>query len=232
MKTINLLLLAFLMSGFMIGASLDIYDVRNLVKTKLVDAVSNLYLNTEVSVMNHPQIAFEDSNIHVTVCTPDRLIGIINVPVEISGNTKKLVLQLGANIRVQQEVLVALKPILKKTPISDEATELVLSDVTDLLQANKQPLVSTAQLIGVRAAANIHRGDVITLEHVARIPDVACDTSLLLTTGLNGVHVKVPVVALEEGFVGDSIRVANAKTKKIVMAQILSKDEVVYEKSI
>ena len=93
--------------------------------------------------------------------------------------------------------------------------------------AKKITLKSEKELKNRRAKYFLKKGDILTRTNTEEIPDILQNKEIIMKVSNAVLSVTMLVKTLEEGFIGDTIKVMNPKYKKILLAQVRSKDELV-----
>ncbi len=121
-------------------------------------------------------------------------------------------------IRKFANVVVAVERIGRFAEIPDNAVSVIRKDVTDL---REQPLLTIEAVTGSRARRNLGQGAILTTADIEPIPAIKShqDIHLVYVNGL--CRVTSQGQALQDGRVGDYIKVKNKSSGKIVIARVV-----------
>ena len=217
----------FILSSLVMAVTIDHSRVHKKIKNVILAELSQKYKNVEIQVLKRPQLIFPDEIYNVEIKKPKKLVGMTSVKVLIIGKNKTVKLNYMTNVKVKADVMVVAKSINRKTPISQTFVELREEDITNQILANKQTFASKDEFRNLRTSRFLKKGDILTKANTERMPDILENKEMSMHISKDNLSVTMLVKALEEGFVGDTIRVMNAKYKKVLLAQILSKSEAV-----
>ncbi len=119
-------------------------------------------------------------------------------------------------------VVVANDRIARFAELSENSVSIIRKDISDL---REQPVLSIATVKGNRTRRNIIKGAVLTMADIEPMPVIKShqDIHLVYVSGL--CRVTSQGEALQDGRVGDFIKVKNKSSGKIVMARVV--DETV-----
>ena len=112
-------------------------------------------------------------------------------------------------------------PVLKRSVSAGEIIrpEWVDFKYGDVLALQGTP-ASTSDVFYAKARFFMRAGEVLTLEKIRRKPDVLKGQILIAYVRLPGIYVTTLVRALEDGYVGDTIRVKNIESGKIIKGTV------------
>lgn len=83
-----------------------------------------------------------------------------------------------------------------------------------------------AALIGMQAVRNIS-ANAMVYEHSVRMPpDVSKNNEVIVVINQPGISVKMKCKALQDGLIGDSVRILNTRSNKIFVAEIVDTNKV------
>jgi|SRR5210317_391273 flagella basal body P-ring formation protein FlgA len=81
-------------------------------------------------------------------------------------------------------------------------------------------------VIGRKALFNLSRGIVIKSRHLSISYPVEKGNQVLITASNSNIEITVSAIALEDGQIGDMIKVKNARSKKIINAVVIDEKKV------
>ncbi len=219
--------LAFiLLLSFSLASEVNIASIGATLAEQINAKLEGQYSKVQVSVLPHPKVSFPDKDYQVNINLPEQLLGMTVIPVDIDSQKNHLSLQFQANIKVYKNVVVAAKALNQKSVIAKEAVALQEKDVTNLILAKKTFLENVEEAADLRAKTFLKEGEILTSEKTEKIPDVLLNAMLTMIAQKSSIVIKLPVKALEEGCIGDTIKVINTKYNKIVLAKITKSNEV------
>lgn len=133
-----------------------------------------------------------------------------------------------AAIEASVSVLSAARNIVKGQVLKAEDISL---ESADLLAANSSSYITAKAdtLAGLKASRPIKAGSYILGCDLEKQPDVSTGSEVIITCEYNGISVSDSGRAEETGFAGDIIKVRNLKSKKLVMAKVVTSKIVVVE---
>lgn len=153
------------------------------------------------------------------------LIGLYTVLVEKTGTTERESLgQIRFRIRKFENVLVTTDRIGRNEIITDQNSKIERVEITTLYQ---KPFKNLASVDGYRTRKIISKGTTVTSEILEVIPDIeqGMSASIIYDEGL--FKVTAEGIAMQDGVIGDFIRVKNKSTRKILTAKVISSNQVI-----
>ncbi len=178
------------------------------------ELVSNRLKSTEVDL----------EDLSLTPMTQKQPLGLYSVKVSVMKDGRMVESdQVRLRIRKFREVLVSLDRIGRGDELSFDKVALRRMDVTDL---HELPLLSVAELEGLRARRNLRRGSILTSGDVEPVPDVEVgrDVTIVYDDGL--CRVTAEGTALQAGMAGEYVKVKNKGSRKIVIARVVDQTAV------
>ena len=161
------------------------------------------------------------------IIVPERPFGLIVVPVEWVVNGRHIQISLQVLVNVFDTVLVSGRALDRLSSVTDKDVQRNQCDVTSLLATGKAPLHQNTELQGKRTRGYIRKGDILSLDQFESIPDILKGQSVTLYVTKGAIEVSLPVTALQDGKIGDTITVKSNKTdmKAIVESATLVRAE-------
>ncbi|MDR1915244.1 MAG: flagellar basal body P-ring formation chaperone FlgA [Synergistaceae bacterium] len=120
-------------------------------------------------------------------------------------------------LRWYQPVVFSLKPLVKGSPLDLS----VLRERIDTVTMNVTNLWAVDQLRNAEVRKPVNAGTPITASDVLRANFVRAGSSVTVVARVNGLGVEVNGIAMQQGDVGDIIKVKNLSSKKIVMGRVI-----------
>jgi flagella basal body P-ring formation protein FlgA len=117
------------------------------------------------------------------------------------------------------DVLVASDKINRYELLTEQKFELKRTDVTSL---REQPVISTAEIGGMRAKRNLRAGNILTKGAIEPIPDIDVGGEVTIVYTDSWGTITAPGEALEMGLIGTRVRVKNLASGKIILATVVS----------
>ncbi len=136
---------------------------------------------------------------------------VFSVFLRLHSNPLKF-LTLRLSVSCYREVLVLNRNLRHGETIYPDYVEFVERDV---FMINGTP-AGTEEVYYAKARNFLKKGEVLTLEKIKRRPDVVKGQLLIAYVKLPGIYITTMVEALEDGWIGDTIRVKNISSGKII----------------
>lgn len=169
-------------------------------------------------------IEFEEPNVEADIIVPDEIkAGINNVSVKYTINGK-LLKYIDYNIRVKllKDVWVAANKIAANSVIS--MNDLTLREIVVFNDVN---FPSENELVGRTANRSINKDDVLKVEMIAPDVKVKRGDKVTVVVVSGAVVIRCSGTTLQEGVVGDMIRVKRDGSQNVVSGKIASDGSVV-----
>ncbi|MDD5457320.1 MAG: flagellar basal body P-ring formation chaperone FlgA [Candidatus Margulisbacteria bacterium] len=226
-KSLIIIILIFCCNALQ-AVTIDFNELESKIKKELQKNFTDKnFSRMEIECMKHPSVIFPEGSYKIVVMSPDKTQGLVTIPVEIVGSTQKKSLQMMANVKIWGKALVARDMLNRKSPISPDNIQVKEVDLTPLLSAHKTYYRNFEQVRNLRALAYLKKGDILCESNTERNPDVNINKILAMTATRSNIEIKIQVKALEEGFIGNTIKVLNMKHNKTLTARIINSDEAV-----
>ncbi len=133
------------------------------------------------------------------------------------------VMTMTSYLEVMAEVAVASKDLAAGRVITADDVEFKLTDLTKMRPGSYDSLQSLAGKQLVRA---VRRGDEITRSAVADVPDISSGATVKIVYKGAGFEVASMGKAVEKGYAGETIKVINESSKKIISAVVIDSQTV------
>lgn len=227
-KNIERLCVFMVFITFFFAVIVDQKKIQNKIALMLINELSLKFDKVDVNVMVQPKIKISDSNYKLRINLPERKIGLIVIPVTITTRQQSSKHYFTAEVKVSDQVWVFSRPLNRFFEISEQSLEKKNVDITHLLLKGKNIIKKKKNVVGkFRTKGYVSKNEILCQELLEPIPDVVKNRELLLIVRAAPVSIKMRVEALDDGFIGDTIKVSNSKYKKVLFAKILNSREVI-----
>ena len=147
---------------------------------------------------------------------------VVRLEILVDAVTQKT-LTLTADTRFYRDVLVTTRSIRRGSLLTDDMVELVERDVTNLRFGY---FTKPSDLRGMQARRPVGFGDVLNEEHAELIPLVKRGDGVIMTALSQNMLISAQGVALQDGGIGEQIRVKNTDSGKTILARVLEDGSV------
>lgn len=148
-----------------------------------------------------------------------RPVGTVIFPVEVFDRAEKVdAFSIKANVSVYQDIAVASRNIAKGDKISEKDFQMTTQDVALL---PKKFFADSKPLLGKEARMGILAGRAILSWMVREEPVVRKSGLITLLSRWGSVRVQASGQALEDGSIGDKIRVQNKTSTKVLRGKVV-----------
>ena len=152
-----------------------------------------------------------------TSSRPLRGPSVVRVGIDVGGQTQRS-MSVTADVRIWRPVVVASHMIKRGEEMAMVGCELAERDVTK----ERGAYYSDIQVLeGMQARRTLSMGDIITDGHIEKIPIVRRGDAIRLVARAGRMNMSAAGEAMQNGGVGDRIRVKNSDSGKIVYGHIL-----------
>ena len=155
-----------------------------------------------------------DSTLNLTLMGNKEIKRNATVQVECTNSVKNWKTYVPVKVKIQKAVITSLQPIAKGTLLS--ADNLTVGYIDDYL-VNGDMTTDMSQIMGGRSKKDIQPNQPIRLSQIC----IVCrnDTVEIIATK-GGLSIKTTGRALQDGIKGNSIRVQNVRSQKIISATV------------
>ena len=122
------------------------------------------------------------------------------------------------DIRVSADLLVPVRNIGRHELLEPDMFTLKRFDIT---KQNERMLSDFDYLAGCRARQNMSAGMYVPLSRIERIPDIENGSPIAIVGSSSLFEIKVKGVAMQNGNIGDRIRVKNIDSRKILVGRVI-----------
>ena len=152
-----------------------------------------------------------------TSSRPLRGPSVMRVGIDIGGQTQRK-MSVTADVRIWRPVVVASHMIRRGEEMALVGCELSERDVTQVRGAYFSDMLS---LEGMQARRTLSIGDIITDGHVEKVPVVRRGDAIRLVARAGRMSMSASGEAMQDGGIGDRIRVKNSDSGKVVYGHVL-----------
>jgi flagella basal body P-ring formation protein FlgA len=152
-----------------------------------------------------------------TSSRPLRGPSVMRVGIDVDGQTQHT-MSVTADVRIWRPVVVASHMLQRGEVIGAASCEVAERDVT---QVRGQYYADALALQGMRARRTVGIGDIVTDNHVEKMPVVRRGDAIVLVARVGSMSMSASGEALQDGGIGDRIRVKNSDSGKTVYGHVL-----------
>ncbi len=209
------LLLLLMVFSFAIEPSF----VQELAKSKASEQLSG-FKSYSISIIQEPYGSDEISENEVTLGSFEMKPGImvINLMATVDGKQKEF--RYLAKVNVYDDVLVLKESAITDRVFDPSITEGRLEDVTALFDAGIEWVKPTESIVGQRFSRTVKKGSILLKETLEKLPEVLKGDTVKVTIIDGGVELTCEVVALEDGYIGNTIDVMHTQYKRKIAALV------------
>ena len=142
---------------------------------------------------------------------------VLRVGIDAGGQTQRI-MSVTADIRHLRPVLVASRMLRRGEALMLDLVELVECDITQLRHGY---FTDVDALGNMRTRRSVVAGDVLTRNHVEVIPVINRGDEVELVARTNSLAISALGQAMQDGGIGERIRVKNSDSGKVLYGQIL-----------
>jgi flagella basal body P-ring formation protein FlgA len=148
---------------------------------------------------------------------PLRGPSVLRVGIDVDGQTQRTI-SVTADVRIWRPVLVANHMLRRGEEIVPESYGL---DERDVTKVRGNYYVDALMLQDMQAKRTLSVGDIITDKHVQKIPVIKRGDFIKLVARAGRMSMSTAGEALQDGGVGDRIRVKNSDSGKVIYGHVL-----------
>ena len=142
---------------------------------------------------------------------------VLRVGIDVSGQTQRA-MSVTADIRHMRPVLVASRMLRRGEALTLDLVESVECDITQLRHGY---FYEVEALRDMQTRRSLMAGNVLTRNHVELIPVIHRGDEVVLVARSNMLAVSARGEAMQEGGIGERIRVKNSDSGKVIYGQIV-----------
>lgn len=163
-----------------------------------------------------------DSPLYTRLESPAQPVGRVTVRVGCDGGAPwSLLVQ--AQVRLYRQVVVAQRPLARGTILGPRDIDWRERDVGTL---NQGYLTEPEQALGSKLTRPMNIDQVLTPNHLERPAVVNKGDQVVISANSAGLSVRMPGEALEEGAVGQQVRVRNLSSQRVIRARVTGPGQV------
>jgi flagellar basal body P-ring formation protein FlgA len=147
---------------------------------------------------------------------------VMKVAVLVGGRIQKE-MSITADIRHFEQVLVADIGLRRGEELTTEAVVLAERDIT---KSRDDFFIDPTELEGLRMRRAIRPGNLLTKRHVEPVPVVQRGDEITLIAGSAHLQISLPGEAMQDGGIGERIRVRNPASRKILYGEVVDSKNV------
>ena len=209
-------------SGF--GMTVEELVVSRIIKENSLDT---LWYELEVLANPLKITDLQSSDIKLRPLSQKEPLGLFTVLVEIINNGTVLERgQVRLRVRKFADVLVTSGRLKRHEKLATDKFTLRRMEVTSL---REQPVFSFEAINGHRLKRNLSKGRILTVEAIEPVPDIEVGGEVSIVYADVLCTITVPGRVLQDGCVGQLVRVKNKASGKIVMARVADSSSVVID---
>jgi len=209
---------------FKVPSEVEVYFAKDVVsKEEVTRRITNILQSRcaaceyQVKVQNLPQIQAHEWSLDTTSLTAK---GSFLIP--ISNAKGDRIAFISGQSKTMQMTPVTTRMVLQGERLQPGDVRMALMDVT----YSKDTALSAEVLIGQMAARNLAAGIAIWSNDIRREPAAKKGQVVKATLGRDEIEITTNLVAEENGFIGDSIRLKNPENQKLLSGTIVEKGVV------
>ena len=200
----------------------------------LEEQVANYLQRASIGGRYEIQVNRLDSRLRMPACdqplvasleSPAQPVGRVTVRVGCQGSSTWS-LFVPAQVRLFRQVVVAQRPLARGAILEAQDIDWRERDVGTLTQGY---LTEPEQALGSKLTRPVSIDQVLTPNHLERAPVVRKGDHVVISAGGAALSVRMPGEALQEGAIGELVRVRNLSSQRIIKARISGPGQVVVD---
>ena len=200
----------------------------------LEEQVANYLQRASIGGRYEIQVNRLDSRLRMPACdqplvasleSPAQPVGRVTVRVGCQGSSTWS-LFVPAQVRLFRQVVVAQRPLARGAILEAQDIDWRERDVGTLTQGY---LTEPEQALGSKLTRPVSIDQVLTPNHLERAPVVRKGDHVVISAGGASLSVRMPGEALQEGAIGEQVRVRNLSSQRIIKARISGPGQVVVD---
>jgi len=210
--------------------SLRIRRTANIIRAEQLERIFKDHVRAR-SAWNPEAIIFEKVDVPESIALPEgkvrwevlergneRFVGHVALTVNFFVDDRQVRnLALNGKVSVKQEVVKASRKIKPGQIISSEDVHLVREQSS---QMQKETLTVEEDAVGKKAVRSIQAGQSITARMIDNPPVIKKGARVLIVAANRSIHVSAGGKAVEDGYIGEEVRVVNLSSGKEVHATV------------
>ncbi|MCK5127155.1 MAG: flagellar basal body P-ring formation protein FlgA [candidate division Zixibacteria bacterium] len=215
--------IGLLLGGYVFGTdstaeiSLDDYITAQITSDYQLDPK---YTEITIVRLDIKQKDISGCDVKIIPLTEKRPRGRFPIRIELFQNDEMIARgSASINVRVFKDLLVPVRRIKRHELLFDDMFELKRFDVTSL---SERMLANYDELSACRSRQNLSPDRYIPTTRIEKIPEVDNGTQVSIIGKSDIFEIKVRGIALQQGYVGELIKVKNIDSKKILTGRIIA----------
>ena len=219
-----LTVIGLLLSGYILGddSTAKSMSLDDIVVSRIIDDFSLDPEYTEVTIarLDIKQRDASGCDIELYPLTSGEPKGRVPFRIEMYRAGEKIATgSVSLNIRVFKDLLVPVRKIDRHELLTQDLFTVKRFDVTSLTE---RMFTDPEEIAGYRAKQNLMPDRYITPNRVERVPDVENGGPITIVGNSDFLEIQARGVALQQGYIGESIKVKNMASQKILTGKITS----------
>lgn len=154
--------------------------------------------------------------------SPAQPVGRVTVRVRCDSNAPWTIFVPG-QVNLYRDVVVAVRSLSRNSIVQAADVQLAERDVSSLRQGY---LLDLNNVIGQQVTRPVRPNQVIATHALKAAATISKDDEVVISARGNSMSVRMPGVALEEGAMGQQIRVRNSRSQRVIRARVTAPGQV------
>lgn len=160
--------------------------------------------------------------VEATFSPGEDFLGLVRGTLSVGHAGKAVRLAASARVRLLARVCVPKRDLRAGTVISGEDIETAVADITREPRVCRDP----GELAGKRARVTLRKGAPVVLSHIETRPEVCSGDTVTVVAKAGGVEVEAKGVAVRDARTGQSVKVKNLASGRLVVGTVIAQDLV------
>ena len=160
--------------------------------------------------------------LQVSLESPAQPVGRVTLRVRCDSNAPWTIFVPG-HVNLYQEVAVAVRSMQRNSIVQHSDVQLAERDVSSLRQGY---ILNLENVVGQKLTRPVQPNQVIAVSALKAAAAVNKGDAVVISASGTSMFVRMPGMALEEGTVGQQIRVRNTRSKRIIHARVTGPGQV------
>lgn len=202
-----------------LGFAIEPSYIQEMVNKQTIGQLSE-FKSFNIEIIQSPYGADKVSQEGVSIDSLEIKPGITVVNVNAVVDGKKTILRYLAKVRVFDNVLVLKETAVSNREFDSRIAEGRVEEVTALFDAGKNWVKTADEAKGQRFLRTVKKGSILLREALEKIPEVKKNDVVSVVIKEGEVELSCNVVALEDGYIGNTIVVMHSQYKKKLFAVV------------
>lgn len=206
--------------------SLEINESEEYLKDLLINKYEIDINSHTIEVLKNPFMKSSElpKDVKFIAISQKEPIGLFSARLEYTnGGTKIKYAQVKYQIRKFQYVAVITDKISRNKVLSPDDVVIERKNVTQL---RERPVLSFDDIDGLRTKRNLKKGQILTHTALEKVPNIFRGNIISISYGNESFRIEAEGVALQEGSIGDIIKVKNTSSGKILQVKVIDNNSV------